>query len=439
MQQFVQFQVDEVSNVEKKLSVQVQAEYIAKKIERAYQTLKGKSQVHGFRPGKAPRSVLERIYKDEVNSRVIHEVLVETLEYALKEAQLSVVGQPVIEEIKGENLTGPLSYLARIEIYPSVEVVDYKDFEVNQRELLISDDEIQKHLKFRRESMMELIPIEGRSTLSAQDVVRVQLTGKAGPHEYKNQEMQFDLSKPEWSPIPGLVEAIVGLPIDAKNALVTWVPSLEAKNTSWEGKEISLRISLVSANQKQLPELNDEFAKDTGEAATLSELMEKVREQLTKEEKNLIQKETRNALLAELVKRNPIVLPPLWIKALTSEYVKTQTRAIAMRLMSEGKNLQSLTKEEVETAARSMVEYDVAVELLLRALAQKEGIEVTDADIEHRLSTIAKDANTSVLRVRAELQKDDPQLYHFRMQLMNEKAAMLIENLARISGKESAD
>jgi trigger factor len=435
----VQFQFEDISPVEKRLKVEVAKEHVASKLDSAYRKLSREVNLRGFRKGKAPRELLERMFGARVSAEVLQELLRDSLTYVAQSATLRMIGQPAIEDVPEVRRGQPLRYSARIELFPQIGIQDYDGIEVTRRAPAVTDEQIDEVLERKRAEHTEMIPVEGRETTGATDTVVVSVTGTVGRTEYDHDDLTFDLAQPahlDRSRIPGLAPALVGLPLSGEEREVRFTMPETGLARELAGKEFTLRVSVRQAYQKRVPELDDEFAKDTGEAETLAELREKIRQDLLKHDEEQVREEVRMAILDEAVRRNPIPLPPSLVKRVAEQNFEVAKRRARIEAMAQGLE-PSATEEAVnEPALRLEAEADatrsLSKEFLLYLLADKEQIEVTQADVEKRIAEIARQGDKSVQRVRAEIQREDPSFDNLRSNIRLEKALDLLESRAKI-------
>ena len=299
----VQFEFEDVSPVEKRVNVEVAREQVNAKLDEGFKQLGRQVNLRGFRKGKAPRSLLESMFGKKVAEDASRELVNESISFVIGQQQLRVVSEPMLDALPAIKRNEPLRYTARIELMPQIDVKDYVGLEVTQRAAKAGDEQVQTALERKRQAQTELRPVEGRDTAAATDVLNILLTGTLAHLTYKDKEMSVDLTRPNMSPLPGLAEALAGIPLAARDHELKLTMPTEGLPPELAGKTGTFKITVQSAHQKHLPELDDDFAKDTGEADSLAELKEKLRKNLVEEDAEEAKHEMRLSLVEELLQK----------------------------------------------------------------------------------------------------------------------------------------
>lgn len=433
----VQYEFEDLSPVEKRLKVEVTKEYVTSQLDQAYKKLSREVTLRGFRPGKAPRPILEKMFGKRVEQDVVQDLLRDSLTFVAQQSQMRMVGNPVIEDVSEVKKDASMRYSARIELFPELQLEGWEGVEVSRRAAQAKDEDVNTLLERKRQEHVDMVPIDAavRQAAAETDSLVIAITGEIGDNKWEDRELQVDLTNKRQSPIPGLAEALVGLPLNASGHEVKWNLPTENIREDLAGKEIALKVTVRQAYEKKLPNLDDDFAKDTGEADTIDELRNKYREQLLKDDAEEAKDEARMALLDKVVERNPVPLPPSLVKRFTDQFYDRQRQMAFIAAYQSGKDpRQEGVVDEAKLREEAAAEATKALsrEFLLMNIAEKEKLDVTQADVEKRLAELARQQDKSVGRVRAEMQKDDPQLEGLRQNLRLEKALDLLESRAKI-------
>lgn len=427
----VQFEFVDVSPVEKRLNVEVSREHVNGKLEQAYRELSRQVNLRGFRKGKAPRELLERMFGKKVAQDVLQELLQDSMAFVGQQVPLRMTSNPVLESVSEIKRGQPLRYAARIEVFPALEIKDWEGIEVTRRAAQVKDEDVESALERRRRDQKEMHTIEGRDTAADTDQLQLRFSGELGSRKFTDEALEVELWDPR-GPVPGLNQALLGISLSAKDHPVRFSLPADFPNAELAGKEVTFTITVQAAHERRLPDLDDDFAKDTGEAETLEELRSKIREQLLKDDEEQAKDEMREALLDELVRRNPIPIPPSFMNRLIEQNLEQYQRRAVLKAMQEGKDPRSLTEAELREEIRADAMRQLSREFVLMGLADGEKIEATPAEVEKRFAEIARETDKSVSRVRAEYQKEDPDLSNFKGSLRIEKALDLLESRAKI-------
>ena len=439
----VRFEFEDVSPVEKRLKVEIDKAQVNKKLDDSYRQLSRQVSLKGFRPGKAPRPLLESMYGKKVGSDAARELVNETIGDIIGQQTLRIISEPAIETLPDAQKDVPLRYSARIELMPQIELQDYEGIAISKREGKATDEQVNAELERRRQSHQELKPIEGRETAEAGDVLSIQLTGTLSHLTYKDKDMQGDLGKPEQSPIPGLAAALVGISLSATAHPIELTMPTEGLPKELGGKTGHFKVAVKAAHVKHVPALDDDFAKDTGEADSLEQLKDKIRASILEEDTEEARHEMRLALVDELLKRNPVPLPQGLIARLARNFLENERgrMQLQMRLLQDQRKenpdakFTMPTPDQLVQAAQGEAVRNLSIEFVMMALADKEKVEVTEEDVEKHLAELAKERDKNVARVKAEIQREDAGLQQLRAQLRLEKALDVLESKAVISPK----
>jgi len=403
-------QVEEISSVKRKLHIVVPAGVVTDEFDRAYRELKRTARVKGFRPGKAPRSILERFYGDIVRREVMSKIVEETYSKSLEENGLIPVSQPQIEgqEIRsGEDF----SYTALVEVKPQLQVSDYLGLEVEREEVRVTEAQVQARLEEIREMFARLVDLEEDRAVQEGDFVLVEQTilmEGAGSEKRGPQEQMLEVRSGQ------LDEGV-------------------HPDRSLAGKEGILHLGVKAIRRKVLPELDDAFAKRLGEYQTLEELKARVRQELEEEEKRRIVSSMNQAIIDQLLKRHDFEVPEAMVEWQTQAMIRNARRRLAvhgMTLEQAGGSPEQMRARFRDSAIRA-----VRSSLILEAIARQEGIEVGEEELEETFRSISAQTGRSLQQVR-EMYQDPDALASLKASKLEEKALDFIRDRAKMLDKE---
>ena len=394
--------IEDVSPVEKKLIVEVPWAVVNSKLSAAYKELGKNVQLKGFRRGKVSRAVLERMFGKRVRAEVAADLVRESFITATTEHSLEAVSEPQVDVAdlvikKGEDF----SFEAIVEVRGEVVAKDYLGMEIAKVEGEVSDDDLEHAISHLQREHTELLPIEDRDTLGDKDIAAVKVTGTIGEVELEGREMTVDLSDDKHETYPGLVAALIGAPVKAENHPITITFPDDYGVQDVAGITAELTIDVVDAREQSVPELDDEFAADTGKAETMDALREVVRDELKSRLEEEIKSDLRKNALAELVKRNPIPLA----SSLVDRATEHKYRQLQMMLGMDPRSAEG-PPPELADRLRDSAGDEVRGQLLLEAIADAESIEVSDEELSDRIANIAEMQNAQPARLRAEMERD---------------------------------
>jgi trigger factor len=401
----MQVQIEDVSPVEKKMSVEIPWETVSQKLGNAYRELGKGVALKGFRKGKVPRPVLEQVYGSRVNAEVAYELVRESFFRANQEHNLAAVAEPRVEEAAPIKKGQPFTFKAIIEVRGEVTPQDYVNLPIERRKLNIPETAVDEAIAQLRREHTELKPIEGRDVTAAGDIVGLSVTGTIGEHAINQPQFAVDLDDTEREPLPGMREALIGIPLDTKDKKLEITVPDDHKDDTIKGRKADLTVTILEVRAKDVPALDDEFAKDTGKADTLDGLRAALRKELEDKEQATIDREARENVLRELIKKNQIPVA----SSLTERAVEMQYQRLRQMLgmkPERGQNALAGLTDDLRDKMRPAGADEVRGQLLLEAIADKENLVVTDDEINKHVETTAKSRNMAAAKLKAEWQRD---------------------------------
>ena len=426
----MQVKIEEVSAVEKKLVVSVPWATVESRMGDAFRELGKGVQLKGFRKGKVPRSVLEKMFGKRVRAEVAGQLVRESFMTAVTEHKLEPVSEPRLEEDFELENGKPFSFAAIVEVRGEIEVADWKGMKLGRRPVKIEDKAVDLALAELQREQTELRPIEGRETLAESDIVAIAVKGTIGEHPIDRPQLLVDLGEPEHEPLPGLRQALIGLPIQTADKELELAIPADVPQAELAGQSAKITITVLDAREKDVPALDDELAKDTGRAETLDGLRDVLRGELEQRMTGEVDDEVRKEALAELVKRNPIpVAGSLVERAIDNKWHRL--RSMLGMQGDDGGDLDGELREKLRASALD----EVRGQLLLDAVASKEGIEVDEAEIDERVTRLARAQNQAPGRLRQEMDRDG-RLDSIRFQVRQQKTLDLLVKHAEVTERE---
>ena len=429
----MQVRIEDVSPVEKKMFVEIPWETVSAKLGNAYKELGKGVALKGFRKGKVPRPVLEQVYGHRVNAEVAYELVRESFFRANQEHQLAAVAEPRVEEAAPIKKGQPFTFAAIIEVRGEVTPHDYKGLEIEKRRLDIPETAVEESLAQLRREHTELRPIEGREVTAAGDIVGLSVTGTIGEHQINQPQFAVDLDDAEREPLPGMREALLGQPLDLKDKKLEITVPEDYKDETIRGRKAELTVTILEVRAKEVPALDDEFAKDTGKADTLDGLKAALRKELEDRETETIDREAREGVLRELIKKNQIpVAGSLVERAVEMQYQRLRQM---LGMKPDRNNPTAGLTDELREKLRPAGADEVRGQLLLEAIADKENIAVTDEEMTKHIEATAKARNIAPAKLRAEWQRDG-RIDNVTYSLRQEKVLKFLVDGAKITEVE---
>jgi len=347
----MQITIEDLSPVEKRVEFELPWSDVVPKLEKAYDSLRRGVRLPGFRPGKVPRALLEKMYKRQVEDEVARDLVEHSIGQAIRENQLQPVAPPTVEELEIKS-GAPFKFTARVEVRSQVTPKDYTGLPLSRRPAAVTDEQIAEALEGYRRRLTEYKPVEGRTETGDTDVVLVELSGRIGEHKVKRREVGIDLENDGEGPLPGLASRLRRKPVGGEPIEVDYTLSGDGVRPELDGKQVHLHVTVKEIREKKVPALDDEMAKDTGEAETLEGLRAKVRERLLETDERRIKNEMTRALLKELIKRNEFAVAP----ALIDRYAQLLVNRAKQQLMMMGIDAESVDDAKMRAEVRTEAE-----------------------------------------------------------------------------------
>jgi trigger factor len=384
----------------RELELEIPAEDVTKATERVAKELARVARVPGFRPGKAPVSLIKRRFADDIKGEVLQSLVPERVEKAVAEQKLSPVSQPQVDKLDF-NEGQPLKFRAVFEVLPEFELGTYKGLEIEMPPMDVTDEDVNKALEETRERAAAFAPVEGRAVENG-DFAQLKLVGTpADGGEPINADSVLCHVGAEETMGP-FNEALRGANIGDHKEFDVEYPA-DYPDEKLAGKKFHYAADVTGIKTKQLPELNDEFAKDVSDAATLEELKTKIRESLVHQRDHRQKDLQRERVITELVKLHDFPVPESLVESQMDVRLERMVRSLAQQGVDP--RAVNLDWSALRGRQQDRAKDDVKAELIIDRIASTENIETTDEEVEHELQHLASHSGESVEAIRARLTK----------------------------------
>ncbi len=424
-----------VKNVEKKenntatFQVETDAAEFEAAVNGAY--LKNKSSIYipGFRKGKAPRAVVEGMYGHEVFYQdAMDELAPKAFDQGLKESQLRIVGAPAISDVKVSD-ERTVEYTFEVTLYPEVTLGQYKGLSAQKDEVKVTDEEVDKELEAARKRNARILTVDDREAQMG-DTANIDFDGYLNGERFDGGKAEgYDLELGSGSFVPGFEEQIVGMKIgEEKDINITFPQDYVA---DLAGKDVVFKVKLNSLSTKELPELDDEFAKDVSEFDTLDEYKADIRAKQEKQQQEMADNKFRSEIIRKACENMTVDIPAVMIDDKLEEMVRNY--AANFGFTDRKTSLEDLMKMMgVDAAAiRPSAEMQVKTELLLEAVVKAENMEVTQEDTEEYMKKVAEGIGAKVEDMKSYFSKD-----FIEDELKKERATNIIIDSAQVEKAE---
>lgn len=384
----------QVENLEKnmaKLTIEVTAEDLEKALNAAYQRQKKNISIPGFRKGKVPRAMVEKMYgpavfyEDAVNSLIPQEYA-----KAADESGLDIVSQPEIDVVQIEK-GKPFIFTAEVAVKPEVTLGEYKGLEVPKADLEVTDEEIEAELKKEQEKNARTIHVEDRAAQEG-DKVTIDFEGFVDGVAFEGGAgKDYPLTLGSKTFIPGFEEQLVGValeqPVDVN---VTFPEDYQAEEL--KGKEAVFKCVIHKIEAKELPELDDDFAKDFSEFDTLEEYKKEIKDNIEKRKADAAKTEKENAVVDKAIENAQMDIPEAMVKTQINQMIDD----FARRIQSQGLTMEQYmqftgsTRETMQEQMRPQAMKRIQSRLVLEKVAEVENIQISDEKLDEELTKMAE-------------------------------------------------
>ena len=395
-------QVNDAERSQKELLVEIPYEVFETAADKELDTLLPKAKIHGFRPGKAPREIARKQFSHQIKSQAIEKVINEAVQDALTSNNIVPISQAHISDVVFEE-NKPITFTAKVDVFPKVELNKYKDFNFKKVTVEISDGDIDDALITLQERDMTYEPVENRDTVQKGDVAVIDFEGKKDGVAFDGGTAKgFSLNIGSGQFIPGFEDGVVGMKKGETKDLNLTFPK-EYNSAELAGKDVVFTVTVHEIKEKVKPELNDDFAKDIDpNSKGLEDLKVKLKKGLQIEADKATQLEAFGQILEQIVKENPFEVP--------YSFVKEQSDRIAFNAMNQFYQM-GLNPEQVGISFEMMAqrylaqaEEQVKQAIVINEVAKLENIAVEEEDINKFLSFHAELQGRTVEEIRKELE-----------------------------------
>jgi trigger factor len=389
-----------VEGCKHEIEISVPVDEIARETERVVANIQQKVKLPGFRPGKVPTNLIRTKFAKEVREDVIENLLPKYFQKKVEEEDLQVVGRPSVKDVEfkeGE----PLRFKAEFEVAPTIDLKEYRGVTVHYSEPEVTDEDVAKRLEEIRDQKAQFVNVDPRPAADG-DFAVVSLDSLSGVDKPIHQDdMQLHVGDPET--VAAFTDAVRGLsPDEEKEFEVAYPEDYGQKNLA--GKTVRFRMKLKMIRTKELPELNDEFARDLGDYQTLDDLREAIRRAIFQEREFLAQQKAKEELIDRLIETHDFPVPDAFVERQIESQVTQQFKELADRGIDPAK-LQ-IDWGKLKEAQRPKAIHDVKGSLLIDKVAERESINATNDEVDHEVQRIAKQDREPVAATRKKLQKD---------------------------------
>ncbi|HUK57248.1 MAG TPA: trigger factor [Nitrospiria bacterium] len=410
--------VEEISSVKKSLKIEVPEEVVTRELEAAYTDLNQRVRIPGFRPGKAPRSLLEQRFKGSVEEDVIRKLVPDYYQRAILETGLHPVELPAIDKVELKK-NAPLSFTARVEITPPIPLGAYTALKVQRPKMEVTEIEVNKALEALQDRHAQLVACPEEHPIVEKDFVVIDFQGTMDGRPLEGGSRQNHLLQiGSETLIPGFEEQLINHRRGERVKIRTSFPK-DYPKAELAGRAAEFDVLIREVKEKTLPALDDELAKDVGNFTSLDQLKTKLRDDLTARVKTEQEHAVKTALLKQLTEAHAFEVPASLVeRELQEALARLEQRLPKGVTFEQAKIDPQAVRKEIGPAAQEKVKG----RLILAAIADRESLTVSKEEIDAALSRTAQELKASAEDVRRLIVSQDGSLDVFKTRLLEDKA-----------------
>ena len=430
----MKFTVEDVSTVKKILHVEIPKEDVASELDEAYKNLKKGAKVKGFRPGKAPRSVLERLYKKDVNGNVSSKLIQDSMIEAIKEEELKIIGNPIVDppELNGNE---SYKYDATIEVNPEIEKIDFKGLNLKRTLYKVSDEEIDAQLKMLQKNLAQKKPIEKDRPVQDGDFVVIDYEGfnDGKPFAETQKTNDFIIKVGEGHISKDFDSGLTGMKPEENKEIKVNFPK-DYFNDKLANLEITFHVKLKEIREEVLPEIDDEFAKNLGKYKTLSSLKKEITDNLKKGYAKRVEQELNEQIFTALIEKTDFEVPEVLVNYELDSIIEEAERSFAFYNKSMEEH--GITRETISEEYRDTAEKQVRRHLILNKVIQQENMTLSDKDLDAGYEEMSQNFQQPIEEIKNFYNQNKDKLGLFKQTLLEKNAIKLIIDNSLIEDKE---
>ena len=391
--------------VKREISVEIPAEEVSRETDALIQKYQKVARLPGFRTGHVPATIIRQRFKEDLKSDVVEALVPRYFRKETEKLGMIPVSQPRVTDLHihdGE----PLRFKASFEIMPEIKVDGYKELRAEHPEIAVKEEEVEEALNNVREQHATYTTVEG-STLSDGDFAQASMNGRPKDNGDKTQPVHMDEILIEIggkNTVPEFTANLRGANAGDESEFEVVYPE-DTNDKRLAGKTFIYTVKVQAIKQKNLPELNDAFAKELGEFENLEAVRKQIRENMEADRKHTAEREAKDKLVAELVRRNEFEVPESLVERQIDLRLERGLRALAAQGMKM-EDMKKMDLPRLRAGQHDQALQDVKSSLLLDRVAELENIDVSEDEVNHELEALALQSKQSLEAVRSRLTQD---------------------------------
>jgi trigger factor len=426
----MQVTVEDISSVKKTLHVEIPKEDVAREIDKAYDEIRRTAKIKGFRPGKTPRSVLEKMFKKDVMADVSSRLIQTSFVDAIKEKDLKVVGRPKLDSPE-LHYAQPYAYAATVEVTAPIAEVAFKGLKLKRNAYRVSDAEVDVQLKMIQKNLAKLEKISESRPAAAGDHVLVDFEGfKDGrPFENTPRTENFTLKIGDGKVLKEFDEELIGMtPGSSKEFELAFPEDYGNKNLA--GQRVTFKVALTEIRQEILPEIDDALAKSVGAYETLEVLKKEIVANLTQGYEKRIEQELNEQAFGMLLEQVQFDVPETLVTSELEGIIEEAERSFSYRnqaLEDVGLNREIIAEKYRDTALKQVRRH-----LILGKIIEQEKLALSEEEVDAAIQQMADNFRQPVAELRRYYKENPEKIDYFKHAMLEKKAAKLIIGCSEI-------
>jgi len=408
------------ASTKREIEVEIPTEEVSRETDVLVQKYQKLARIPGFRPGHVPPSIIRQRFSQDIQNDVVDALVPRYFRKETERLGLIPVSQPRVTDLHAHEGEA-MHFKASFEVMPEIKVEGYKELRAEHPQISVTEQEVGESLKSLQEQKATFSPIEGR-TIADGDYAQVSLDGTPKRDEEGAKPVHMDDVLVEIggkNTMPEFTENLRGAAPGDERVFEVNYPQ-DFSDERLRGKTFTYRVKVNAIKQKALPELNDDFSKELGEFSTLDEVRQRIREGIEHDRRQAAEREAKDKLLAELVRRNDFEVPEALVERQIDVRLERGLRALAAQGM-RSEDMKKMDLARVRVGQREQALQEVKASLLLEKIADVEEIIVGDEEIDREIEALAGQTNQAPDAIRARLTRDGA-LDRIRNRIRNEKA-----------------
>jgi trigger factor len=405
----VDVSVERLAGNQVEMTITVSPEDVDSAVQKAVKSIAKRVNVPGFRKGKVPRRVLElRLGKEAILAEALEDLIPDAYQRALQESGIHAIDRPVVDDLPELVEGSAYVFKAKVEVLPEVKLGDYRAVRVQKEGIDVSEGDVDRVIEGIRDRLSELVSID-KPALEKGDFADINFDGTIDgePREgLSHKGATLEIGGGAF--IPGFEDQLIGMSVGEERDVSVTFPE-DYQNEDLAGKQAVFKVKLNDIKEKRLPALDDELAKDAGDYEDLEQLRSAARDRLEKDAEARIEGEFAEKVISEVVDRCDVEIP----KALVDRAVESMMERLQDRLRYRGIDMEQylqyrkMTDQQLRDEFAPEAERQVKTDLVLDAVSEAEGVEVTDEDVDARLAELARQFARQPDEMRALYEKEN--------------------------------